>query len=373
MRMKLIGCVVAAASGLAACSDRGDAPPPATTTTSDRTAAATPTTVPTPTPDEAAGSVSKWVIEEPVEIGPGPGQLDVALYIEQGCTQCDGPPATLERIWRDENGTLQRRVLFSTPTGSTYMTSTAVAGDWTLYTTACFGECAEVGSYVNNGYTLIYTSTDDGETWEASEPSQSARRFLDGTMPDGQVVLMERAAYASGATAPPPTFRAFPSGVELFPPAPDTWPQVTADPEHPVVWAEYETGKVFLTGGAEVPIPPLGTPDSSGTPRIFGTQPPSGLGLLWLDTRGGRRDWHYSVVEDGRLARDLVGDDTAGAPWVQIWLDADRAFGRLNYSQAALFDFASATVTPIRIYEALPGDPFIGRNKIVGYRPLSRR
>jgi hypothetical protein len=53
-----------------------------------------------------------------------------------------------------------------------------------------------------------------------------------------------------------------------------------------------------------------------------------------------------------------------------VWLDEDRALGRLNYSEPALFDFSTATIHPIRVYDPAPTEPYSGRNKIVGYRLL---
>lgn len=353
------------------CSGGDSKPTAASTATATEAATQAPTTSqpPTTTPTRTDPENStRWKLGDPIELGPGPGQLNLELYIEQGCTGCDGPPVTLERVSRDASGGLKREILFQTVPGSKYLTSTAVAGDGTLYTTACFGQCAEVGSAVTSGYTLIYSSSDGGATWAESEPSTSARRFISTALPDGQLVLFIRPQYAQESQAPEPTYWLHPSMTQLVPPKPLLLPEVTANPAEPIVWTDWEPGKFFRTDGSAIPVPAIGTGEGNGIPRMFGKQPPQGIALMWFDAREGRRDWHFALIDNGKVTKNFLGDDSTGAPWVQFWLDENRAIGRWNYSKPALFDFDQGKIHPIIIYDPVPTDPFIGRNKVIGYR-----
>lgn len=142
-------------AGLATgCGGKGS---PATSTVEVSAGEATVASTATPLAEETP-TAKAWTLGAPLRLGPGPGELNLQLYIEQGCTDCDGPPTALERVFRDSGGALQREVLFGTPAGSKYMTSTAVGREGMLYATACFGECYEVGSAVGHGYTVLYTS-----------------------------------------------------------------------------------------------------------------------------------------------------------------------------------------------------------------------
>lgn len=77
---------------LAACSGGGPkAAPPTATSRPAETAVATVTAPPAPIPERG----TPWTLGAPLQLGSGPGQLDLELYIEQGCTGCDGPRSIL--------------------------------------------------------------------------------------------------------------------------------------------------------------------------------------------------------------------------------------------------------------------------------------
>jgi hypothetical protein len=327
----------------------------------------------TPTRTDPAHS-TRWKLGDPIELGPGPGQLNLELYIEQGCTQCDGPPTSLERVFRDQSGLLAREVIFTAPEGSTYLTSTVMGGDKTLHTTVCFGQCAEVGSFVRQGYTIIYSSTDGGSSWKARPSAPIARRFNGTALPDGQLILYERPAAADGAMPPAATFSLYPSGEQLAPPFPDAYPVETGDATQPILWQRYGNGTVdddlrlYRPDGSVFEVPPMGGPTPNETPRLRGGRPGGSLIFEWVTRVGDQNEQHLGFVQRGVLEDEFIAGRDVGAVIVQAWLDDHRALARLNYSKSALIDFATGEVRPITIYDPIPTDLFIGRNKVIGYR-----
>ena len=359
------------------CSGGDSKPTAASTATATEAATQAPTTSQPPptTPTRADPENSRrWKLGDPIELGPGPGQLDLELYIEQGCTGCDGPPVTLERVSRDASGGLKREILFQTPEGSRYLTSTAVAGDGTLYTTACFGDCAEVGSYIRQGHSIIYSSTDGGTTWTESQPSTSARRFNGRALPNGELILWVREPHVEGEPIPSFTHFLYPSDEKLVPPFPDAYPVETDQAAEPVLWQRYGDGtaaadtRLYRPDGSVFEIPKMGGPTPSETPRLRGGRPGGTLIFEWTSRAGDQHEQHLGLVRNGVLEDEFIADRDVGAVIVQAWVDDNRALARLNYSRSALVDFDIGEVRPITLYDPVPTDPFIRRNKVIGYR-----
>lgn len=311
---------------------------------------------------------TRWTLGEPIELGPDPGQLNLELFIEQGCTGCDGPPVALERVSRDAPGGLKREILFQTPEGSRYMTSTAVGGDGTLYTTACFGDCAEGGSFIREGYSIIYSSTDGGTTWAESQPSTSARRFTGPALPDGELILLMRAPHKEGDPISPLAFSLYPSGAVVLAPFPDAYPVATTDPSEPILWQWRDDPQVYRSDGSVLALPQMGGTTSNETPRLRGGRPGGTLIFEWTSRAGDQHEQHLGLVRNGVLEQELIAGRDVGAVIVQAWLDDHRALARLNYSKSALVDFDTGEVRPIILYDPVPTDLFIARNKVIGYR-----
>jgi hypothetical protein len=363
MRAKLIAGLVVAALFLMACSGREDAQSASPTMVRADTATASGTATPTRVPTPVAESIPRWILEEPIEIGPGPDQLDVMLYIEQGCTQCDGPPTAIERVYRDPNGELRREALFETPADSTYMTSTAVAADGTLYATACFGRCAEVGNYLEQGGSTLYTSNDGGTTWiETAYPNESRR--IVARLPDGQFIVRVASAGVFEAR-----FEAFPSGERLEPPGAGLYPWATSDLARPVLWENWETGERVYPDGTLLKVPATGADGPGGVPRLVGTQPQDGWLLNWFVREMPSGGHQVLAAFDGRAQPrwKYRGWDEVGAVIPVTWLDDHLAIAWLDYSAPALVDFEGGTVRRIDIGEPL--GPFGGRNKPIGIAP----
>lgn len=284
------------------------------------------------------------------------------LYIEQGCTGCDGPPTALERVYRDSNGALQRESLFSTPATSRYMTSTSVGADGTLYATACFGDCYEVGSGIDGaGYAILYVSKDDGRTWTAEPPAPRARKlWREGALRDGSVLLWGHPTQQELA------YEIFPSGEQVTPPFADASPVVTGDPAEPILWQRWQGGGVFRPDGLRIPMPDV---TSVQAPQVDGAQPMNGLTLSWWELDGTRIVQHFGIVQSGKLAAEFAGSDAVPSVRIGAWLDDHRALGNVNYSTPALFDFATGEVRLIAAGGRAPDDPLgPGRNLIVGFK-----
>ena len=104
----LLSLVVLAAVLSSACSggSKGGTPNPGPSPgpSSEATAAASPTSTP-----ETLGGVPITPLRagKPADIPAG-----AVLYVEGGCTQCDGPATSLDRVYRDAAGTLHTDRLF---------------------------------------------------------------------------------------------------------------------------------------------------------------------------------------------------------------------------------------------------------------------
>lgn len=349
---------------LAACS--GGGPKTASPTATSRpveTVIATVTATPTPIPERG----TPWSLGAPLQLGSASGQLDLELYIEQGCTGCDGPPTALERVSRAPDGELRREILFKQPPGSKYMTSTAVAPDGTLYATACFGDCAEVGGFVSDGYTIVYTSNDGGATWSESPRSPAARKiWLHGVLPDSQVLLWVNV----GETIDNLVFVKYPSGEPLISPQKGLFPVVTANPASAVLWQGPQGGPLYREDGSTVAVPAVAVTGAGAyVPRAWGAQPGDRLLMEWGDSRSGRLVFHLASVASGAALAEFRSTESVGYVEAGAWFDDHRALGDINYSTPALIDFATGEVRPIEIYGPLSNeDAYRGRNKIIGWR-----
>ena len=328
---------------------------------SSPTAATIPTAIPTA---KTSRVVKEWRLGPPVTLGAGIDELNISLYMEQGCASCDGPPTALERAYRDNTGVLRREPLFTTPVGSKYMTSAAVAADGTLYATACFGGCYEVGSGIDGmGHSVLYVSKDEGRTWNAQPPTAQARKVWDiGALPNGSILLWGHRTQDGAA------FELFPSGESLAPPIANTFPVITADPNEPIVWQPQRGGgAIYRPDGAQVAIPAVGASENY-VPYVSGAQPAGGLTLTWGEAAGGESRQHLGIIQAGAMVTELAASKAVPAVQIGAWLDDHRALGNVNYSTPALFDFPSGEVRLIELGSRPQDDPRgPGRNRVIGF------
>ncbi len=322
----------------------------------------TPTAPASPTPNIQAPRT--WTIGAPLQLGKGPGQLNLALYVEQGCTGCDGPPTSLERFARASSGEMRRAVLFSTPADSRYLTATAVAPDGTLFTSACFGDCYEVGSGIDgDGYSIVYTSKDGGTTWAADGRSAFARIIWGRTTLPGNEVLI----WKSTENPRTRTFERFPSGIQVAPPVADAFPIISADANEPVLW-QRNGGPVLRRDGSTVTIPAVAASQNNPV-QVSGAQPPGGLMISWGERIPGATVLHYGIVQKGRFVSHFAGSKDVPSIRIGAWLDDHRALGNISSLVPALFDFETGEVRRIEIYGALSDEELFlrGRSAIIGF------
>lgn len=169
-----LAALVFAAGG---CS-RGAKPPgtPSPSATATATAAKL---APSPTPTATATAIGGV---QDLSLGDGvPIPAGVVFYVEGGCSFCDGPATSLDRVYRDQAGVLHVDRLFERklPTFTDahghrvtledhYITSIAVSDDgYTILIGVCNpgAYCGGVGEVQEGASVTFYLSSDGGVTW----------------------------------------------------------------------------------------------------------------------------------------------------------------------------------------------------------------
>ena len=187
--------------------------------TSGPTDVPTETQEPTPMAETVAGVEVRPLVRGPdVELPEG-----LALLVEVGCTQCDGPTEGIERVYRDAAGVVHRDLLFSIISDRTepYISSLAVSPDGQrIGLTICeFGDCGDLGLLTDDARTTLRLSMDGGETWELNGEFAGAHYL--SAMLDRNVVIWELLQNDDGGQT---TFRELPSGRRAEPPVAQSWP-----------------------------------------------------------------------------------------------------------------------------------------------------
>lgn len=167
----LLAFVVLAATLIAACSKGGNS---AATPTATAAAfpEATATIAATPTAETIAGvSVTPLHAGKPADIPAG-----AVLYVEGGCTQCDGPATSLDRVYRDAAGGLHSDRLFErklrVENGTTYEENyirtmrVSSTGNDIVIGVCDRGYCGGVGNATPDARTTFYGTNDGGITWK---------------------------------------------------------------------------------------------------------------------------------------------------------------------------------------------------------------
>ncbi|HSP53951.1 MAG TPA: SH3 domain-containing protein [Dehalococcoidia bacterium] len=376
--------VIAAALLLVACSSR--VPPPATPTPGPSATLVPVTPAPTQTP-VAVPDFLAGVEVRPLQIDMDVGVSSMAnLFIELGCTGCEGPTTGFARVFRT-SGPVQSEVLLTpemlplppaNPDDQRYVNGFGFAPDGSdLIAAVCVhGYCGGMGAITPDAQVWLVRSTDGGITWSDFEhlPRPEA---IAGWLGPGSVLTTY--IDASGASS----FTARPSGQPVSPPvnAPNAWPWVTAAGE--VLWHSGEGLVLRADGSTYVATDQDGV--SFGKP-LRGQQREL-LPLSW--TRG--TDSRYYLAElgsDGSVRRAFSGADG----WInpEAWLSPvsdNRIFASVTVppsryappdrqfvgSLPAIIDLGSATVLPIP--NPFLAEPFFnGRNHIVAVQqgPLVR-
>ena len=165
----VLAAVLSSAVLSSACSKGGTQnPDPTPRPSSEATAAASPTSTP-----ETLGGVPVT----PLRAGkPADIPASAVLYVEGGCTQCDGPATSLDRVYRDAAGTLHTDRLFErklrVENGTTYEENyirtmrVSSTGNDIVIGVCDRGYCGGVGNASPDARTTFYGSNDGGISWK---------------------------------------------------------------------------------------------------------------------------------------------------------------------------------------------------------------
>lgn len=289
---------------------------------------------PTPTPASAAvPAVIEGVAVRPLVLGDEIAfPDDLALILETGCWQCDGPTGGFLRVYRDPSGQLRTDTLISmsspwlprrivtTKEGTQaeeqpYVTGFAVRGDASeMVVSVCVRQsCGSGGldAWSGGAETLLIRSTDGGVSWQEMGRLKRGGGVISFAGPDELLVVGWEAELA------PPTFYLYPGDDRLTPPvgAPDAWPLFAFEGQ--VIW-QSSAGKLVRGDGSTFvdlgpgayAYAPFNGPDASAALTLpwswdSGTSPHSG-------------EYHYYLTDlssDGRIISAVVAPDflVAGA------------------------------------------------------------
>jgi hypothetical protein len=225
------------------------------------TETATETETPIATPPTPAGVTATATATEPPAStlrirAPFEFPDDLVLYVEEGCSQCDGPATAVGRTYRAADGSLATDKLLeaaaAAPPGPILTGFGIGTNGHPMAATLCTTEdtCGGLGWAVGNPQTTLLWSEDGGISW-----AEIAR--LDGgfavlgiveepplELPGPQALLVR---YATEST--PLGFVLAPSMTELQPPVPDAFPYVLNTGQ--LVWST-DGSRTFHYDGSEL-------------------------------------------------------------------------------------------------------------------------
>jgi hypothetical protein len=351
----------------AACSNDETQPAPtATARPPTSTPLATPTPAPTATPQAIDGvEVLPLRFGEEMELPE-----DVALIIETGCWQCDGPPTGLYRLYRDASGQLRTDELFPAETAG-FQTDQSAIHSYALNTDAseivvsvCTrGECAWLDSAQPDAQATLYRSLDGGVTW-------SEFGILDGqtwvvAITKGGVLL----AHYDRQQQAPPKFQLFPSGEPVQPPAGANWWPFTL-PGGELVWRTQDGCLLRSDGSEALPLGEGAHVDeivADATGRRFAAtwwpESPSLPHLIGLFSRDGRPISAFSLSDSARVGGWLSDTLVAGNAAVpQGLLPTPEPDSYAMNFVPVIFDLETGEAHPLAGPFHEP--PFFGRNYV---------
>jgi len=243
----------------------------------------------------------------------------VALIIETGCIQCDGPTTGLYRLYRDPSGELRTDALFTIEAlglplrGGTrveaavdepYITGFALSDDASeIAVGVCTrGYCGGLGFPTPDAQSTLYRSSDGGVTWEEFGVLDG-ESWVVAITSDGVVV----ASPSDTEDNPQPKYRLFPSGEPVQPPSGASWWPITL-PGGELLWRT-EDGRLLRGDGSEVLALGQGTsvqdivPDATGQRFAVAwyADLPSPRNLVGTFSRDGRPTGAFSLSDSARV------------------------------------------------------------------------
>lgn len=308
---------------------------------------------------------------------------DVALILETGCIQCDGPTTGLLRVYTRPDGSplvdtlldpaalgLGTRQL-TTPKGveeeSPYITGFDLSEDASeIMVSICIQQtCGSGGldAWSPGSETALLRSTNGGATWERVG-TVDVGGFVVHLLGQGRAIIG-----TWDVNGGPPVLRTFPGLEKASLPVPDAWPMFVREGE--IIWRTADGRSLLLPNGDE----PIDFGPDAQVVRVSsgsGWAQDAELMVLWV-----WRDSHYylSLLDgSGRLIRTY--EYARFLLLAPVGLDKGLAIGNADFDVShlpdgapnylsAIFDLGAGTVSPILDPFADPDFPR-GRNHIVG-------
>ena len=373
-------------TALAVSCSGGGPPAPSPSATTGASPTATTALSPSPTaPASPVGAARPAILEdaEVVALKQGPeGQIpgNLALIIETGCWQCDGPTEGLTRVYSRPDGSAVADTLLdpesfgtrvvTTPKGveqdSPYITGFAASEDGSeIVVSLCVKESCGSGGmdgWSPGSKTLLLRSTDGGITWD-QWGAVGVGGFVISLAGPGRVVVG-----VWEAANQPPQFAYFPGLAPLPAPSLGAWPIHVLDGE--VIWRAGDARLLRSDGSIIIDFGP-----DAGVYRVATAASVTGarLGVTWywkdhiyfsfLDS-GGRLVTTYETPSFALPAVDLGKGLLIGNAGVDVSrLSEPLPSGVFDYLPAS-FHLSEGVVSPMVEPFAGPDVPR-GRNHVV--------
>lgn len=312
MRWVVVAVFVALTAVFAACGDDDDpSPSPSASPTSSASNATSPSLSPSTSPVET------------IEITQGADTDfpdDMALLIETGCWQCDGPPTGLVRFYKNAAGEMVGDKLLSYRdnsdtlvdiNGAEITTSNHIMGLEASQDASviAFGVCTQgvcgtgLDAFDPTSVTTVFRSMDGGVTWEELGQKGPAVSVF-GVTADGSVF-----AWNVTENLGTPEYLTMPDGVPLAPPADGLRPVVATDD---ILWAT-EDGLLLRSDGTEFADLPHGWEDDpyavvTARGTVAAGEKSSAL-IHWQVTESNTSLGFFSPIDGGGVPRVVLRGD----------------------------------------------------------------
>jgi len=329
--------------------------------------------MPTPTPSVTPAAESPRVIDGvavvPLQVSEEVELPDnVALIIETGCTQCDGPTTGFARVYRETSGRLRVDTLFTAHENTyadpgRFITSFALDSDASgIVVGLCSTpeKCAWLNGAAPDAQTTLLRSLDGGVTW-------SELGVLEG---DHRVVgISERGVVLTGPLgAPEQRYWLFPTGEPSTPPIHDGW-RIFSLPDGRFLWLVDEGRRLVFDNGQELfAAPPA--PDGADVWIDSVRLDPAGQRFAvvweWVNSPTRNPDKYFLSIVSGE--GDLIEVFSAEhAIRVGGWLSPTMVVGNVDWCCPTLFDLEAGRIRSLRL-------PRSGRDYVqaVVYGPFAR-
>ncbi len=369
-----VGSVVLLSVAAFACSGSKKAAEVAEPTTIMPTASPAATVSPTAAPEAVGGlPVRVWKVNAPQPLPPG-----VVVYVEKGCTQCDGPISAIERVSNIGNAgdtTLSVETLFTAPGASDrYIINfvLGIGGSDAIYATVCSrGYCGALAQVTPDAQTTLYISRDRGVTWEPSWTREGSWTPLYVTS-EGRLFR-----YIAPGSGSPEYIDFFDKPVTFEPPRPGAIALNLGFFGY--AWLLADLATVVDGRGEVIFAPPAGLEYNSRgvlpTGALDDRNPP-GFAVVWRAVAA----TYQGLVRGGKLEAVFRSGSRTSVAIPGAWLNPTQAVGNMFIEpgdvptgggaegllgpKPVLIDFGSGEITPLLLFGPISGQAYVGRNRI---------